>query len=195
MRRVVEWEEITPELICEWAYDPDMFLMEQDEELILHDDELVPMTLPLMDDPHCPKGEIIFFTVCNYSRELMTRIPQGREALSNLVSRISEPTEHSSRKWYEYATRLLSYLEPAGPVDEEKARVIAQDLLLNPGRVGRLRRTKAPNQGWFRFTLQTSVAEHVDICAATGEFRYTPWYPLKGAADTYRRPCWTPWKW
>jgi hypothetical protein len=30
--------------------------------------------------------------------------------------------------------------------------------------------------GWWRFTLRTSITEHVDVCAATGAFSYGRYY-------------------
>jgi hypothetical protein len=54
---------------------------------------------------------------------------------------------------------------------------MAEDLLLGiAGREGDFVESDSPRAGWWRFTLRTSVTEHVDVCAATGAFSYVPYY-------------------
>lgn len=54
---------------------------------------------------------------------------------------------------------------------------MAVELLLGiAGRVGEVVESTPTRTGWWRFTLHTSVTEHVDVCEATGAFLYIPYY-------------------
>lgn len=73
MSRVIEWDDITPELVREWAYNEDTLLLEQDEDLLLYDWELLPTLLELIADQDCPKRKWIYFALCQHTRESVTR--------------------------------------------------------------------------------------------------------------------------
>ena len=178
MSRVIEWDDITPDLVREWAYDEEMLLLEQDEDLLLYDWELLPTMLKLIADHTCPKRKWVYFALCQFTRESVTRGGDaGAASLSNALSSVEPPAEGWLAEWYSYARRILGYAQPTGPIDAETAAQIANDLLLGvAGRVGNITHGKDPSPGWLRFSLETSVTEHVDICPATGEYRYTPWY-------------------
>jgi hypothetical protein len=120
MPRVIEWDEITPELIREWAYDEDVLLLEQDEDLLLYDWELLPTLIHLIADPHCQKRKWIYFALCQHTRESVTRGGKdGRAALSNAVASVAPPTEGWLTDWCDYAERILAYDRPAGPIDAQ----------------------------------------------------------------------------
>ncbi len=79
---------------------------------------------------------------------------------------------------HKYArTPARLHLQPAGPLDRPAARRMAEELLLGAaGRMGEVTESNPARPGWWRFTLRTSVTEHIDVCEATGEFSYVPYY-------------------
>jgi hypothetical protein len=176
--RKIEWDEITPEVICEWAYDEEAYLISQDEDLLLYKWELLPVMLELIADSNCPKRQWIYFALCQFTRESVTRRGKaGQIELSHAIASLEPPTEEWQADWYAYTQRVLGYMQPTGAVDRETAACMAKDLLLGiAGRVGEITAGSEESPGWLRFTLQTSVTEHIDVCLATGDVRYTPWY-------------------
>ncbi len=168
------WEsEITPEVVRAWGYGEDLF-SEQDEDLLLHDLRLVPVLLDLVGDDKCPKQRDAFYILCQFSREQVTRGgDDGTAALRTVWSDIRGPLGGDAQAWFGYVRRLLEYAHPSGPVDKADALQMAKDLLLGPaGRVGKIAEQHSLLEGWWRFTLRTSVIEHVDVCKATGAFKY-----------------------
>jgi hypothetical protein len=152
-------------------------LLEQDEDLLLYDVEFIPVLLELAGDEQCPKREYAFFVLCQFAREQVTRGGErGTAAIQAAWSSIPEPAGGTPAEWHLYVRRLLTYTQPSGPVDKRVARRMAEELLLGPGRGGELREGNSVRPGWWRFTLQTSVTEYVDVCQASGAFVYTPWY-------------------
>ena len=177
MYRVADWAEITEELIRVWAFDPDLLLLEQDEDLLLCDEPLVPCLVELADDNDCPKNFYIYSTLCQYSRELMTRGKQpGRETLRRIVA-LAAPKGHRSRQWFQYSSRLISHLDRNSSTDATTADQIAHDLLIGiAGRFGDVENLSKPGEQCFRYRLKTSVEENLEIDKTTGQFTYTPWY-------------------
>lgn len=177
MHRIAEWDEITEELIRIWAYDPDLLLLDQDEDLLLCDETLVPCLLELADDNDCPKKFYIYSTLCQYSRELVTRGKQaGREMLRRIIT-AAIPSGNRSHQWFDYSSRLIAHLDRISTTDAKAADQIAHDLLLGiAGRFGDIQNLSMPHEHFFRYRLKTSVEENLTIDKSTGQFTYTPWY-------------------
>ena len=177
--RILEWKEITPEVVKEWGYDEDLILMEQDEDLLLYDFDLIPSLLELAGDESCPKGDYAFYILCQFSREQVVRggARGGAEALRNAVECLPIQPEGMPRQWQEYAQRLLSYFYTPQNHSKNEAHQTAHDLLIGiAGRVGDVLETKSSDPGRWRFTLKTSVTEHIEINIETGAFKYIPYY-------------------
>ena len=176
--RIWEWSELTPEVVRAWGYDEDLILLEQDEDLLLYDFEFFPVLIELAGDEQCPKQEYVFCILCQFSREQVTRGGErGTAALRAAWSAIPEPPAGRPREWHQFVGRLLTYTQPSGPVDKPSAHRMAEDLLLGiAGRIGEVIEGDPVRAGWWRFTLRTSVTEHVDVCTATGAFSYVPYY-------------------
>lgn len=176
--RVWQWDQLTPEVVRGWGYDDELILLEQDEELLLYDVEFIPVFLELAADDRCAKRDNVFCILCQFCREQVTRGGErGTAAIRAVWSVIAEPAGGRPREWHQYVGRLLAYTQPSGPVDKNAARRMAEELLLGiAGRVGEVTESNSDRQGWWRFTLRTSVTEHVDVCEATGAFSYIPYY-------------------
>jgi hypothetical protein len=176
--RIWEWGDLTPEVIRNWGHDDDLILLEQDEDLLLYDVEFIPVLLELAGDERCPKKDYAFCILCQFCRERITRGGKNGAATKRAAwSAVPEPPGGRPREWHNYVRRLLAYTQPSGPLEKVAARRMAQELLDGiAGRLGEVAESKAVKPGWWRFTFQTSVTEHVDVCDATGEFAYIPYY-------------------
>src|SRR5262245_7591297 len=53
--RIWEWGELTQDVIRTWGYDEELFLLQQDEDLLLYEEEFIPVILELAGDDQCPK--------------------------------------------------------------------------------------------------------------------------------------------
>ncbi len=173
------WEgTVTPDVVRAWGYDEDLILLSQDEDLVLYGFRFIPVLLELAGDDRCPKRDYAFCILCQFCRGQVTRGGErGAEELRAVWSGIPEPAAGLPREWHQYVGRLLAYTRPAGPVHQPAARRMAEELLVGvAGRVGSVTEGESGRPGWWRFTLRTSLTEHVDVCGATGEFSYTRTY-------------------
>lgn len=168
--RITDNYNPTPDDVRVWGYDEDLYLMEQDEDLLLYRGSYVPVLLELAQDPACPKAFYALLILGHFSRESALR----RDAATLDVLRRQTQSLHSAQSevqaWRDFVRRLLSYQESA-TVDEAKARLMAHDLLLGIGRVGEIG-FSGQHDGAWRFVLQTSIRETLSINAQTGAYDY-----------------------
>lgn len=175
-----DWEDLTPELVRVWGYDSDFLLLEQEEDLLLYRIEFLPVLLELVQDQECPKQTQAFNIVCQFCREFVLHRGKGdMAALQQAWSAISVPLVGRGRECHEYVRRLFKYAVPMEPMSYNEARRVAEDLLLGPaGRAGTVVDGTATEAGCWRFTLRTSVIEHVEVCATSGAISYTSYYSV-----------------
>ena len=162
--------------VREWGYDEDLFLMEQDEDLLLYGTEYVPVLLELARDPACPKREYAIAILGQFVREaaLSERIAD-LIAVGEVVDGLPESLDTTVGEWRDYVRRLLSYRARPFPVNEPKGYEMAHDLLLCIGRQGNLVRNAPVAPDVLHFSLTTSYPEHLLISRRTGAFTHGRW--------------------
>ena len=146
--------------------------MEQDEDLLLHGLGYVPALLELAQDSACPKQDYALCILGQFAREsaLYRRFEQ-LQGLEKIVTSL-QTREPSVQDWQNYVDRLLSYQTPPFVVNEQKAWMMAQDLLIGIGRVGQVEMAVGqPSDAWH-FSLITSIHEQLSILKQTGVFTY-----------------------
>ncbi|NES96682.1 MAG: hypothetical protein F6K32_15880 [Desertifilum sp. SIO1I2] len=162
----------TPDDIREWGYDEDLYFMEQDEDLLLYGLGYVPVLLELAQDPACPKQDYALWILGQFAREsALYRRSEQLEGLQKVVV-LLQTSQPSVQDWRNYVDRLLAYQAPPFAVNEQKAWIMAQDLLVGIGRVGQINRvTEQPSDVWC-FSLITSIHEQLSITKRTGVYTY-----------------------
>jgi hypothetical protein len=164
------WPSI--EEVRQWGYDEEADFIEQDEDLLLYGFEYIPVLCQLAADPNCPKNEYAYAVLSQFFRNSIVRGPREDIERFQAVLAASLTRSGYAEKWQAYATRLLQLVQHPSPLSVTEARSFAEDLLLGPGRVGKLSEAISDQEGRLRFTLRTSIMEHVDISLATGSFSY-----------------------
>lgn len=158
--------------IREWGYDEDLYFMEQDEDLLLYGLGYVPALLELAQDPACPKQDYALCILGQFAREsALYRRSEQLQGLAKIVTSL-QTRDPSVQDWQNYVDRLLSYQATPFMVNEQKARMMAQDLLIGIGRVGQVEMAVGQPSDTWRFSLITSSHEQLSILKQTGVFTY-----------------------
>lgn len=72
----------------EWAYNDDIELLEQDEDLLLHDVKYIPVLLECVRDQDCPKSDYIFSIIAYFGQlRLLHRLSGEAITLCREISR------------------------------------------------------------------------------------------------------------
>jgi hypothetical protein len=113
-----------------WAFDEGLLLSDQDEDLVLHREEYLPLLIELAGDPTCPKAQYILSCLDFY---LMFLVLRGSESHLVTVAKGSELALHSNsanvQEWGRLQERRLQYRRGIGEVTKEQALLLAEELL------------------------------------------------------------------
>ncbi|MFJ9743887.1 hypothetical protein [Streptomyces sp. NPDC101166] len=160
-----------------WALDPDAVLMEQDEDLLLHDPAGLPFLVSAAENADCPKQSYCAAVLHDYSRRIVGwQRAQDYAALRAAAAQASASRDMRMRWWSDYVTRLFSYLSDARPVNRTEAEQMATDLLTGPA--DRLVIQIAPGEKHWQCAESGRYSTYLYIERKTGEFRMVRASPL-----------------
>ncbi len=189
---LLDKEPLTDALIRRWAYDPDAELMEQDEDLVLHDWEFTETILELAADPSCPKAEYILSIWEEFTRHhAVHQVPSDLEAARHALAVAEEYGHHPGvSRWIADQTQRLKFVDGAGPTDEATALAMADTLLNGAARSCPI---TVLRESCTAFLVQLSVPhgshkEWLLIDKRTGKFRYSRYWPSGSTAPEWFEP-------
>ncbi|MCE6991309.1 hypothetical protein [Dyadobacter sp. CY323] len=84
MIRCLETFSPTIEQVMDWAYDDDLYLTSQDEDLVLHANKYVAVLFKLASQVDCPKKDYCYSILYHYAQDLMMR--RDARALQEIFS-------------------------------------------------------------------------------------------------------------
>jgi len=122
--------DITNEVILKWAYDENMLLLEQDEDLVAGHREFFPALFQAANDPECPKGDYALLIMDFY---LMFQVLKGDESSISIVEEAISFCEKSSlekiQEWQSLLEDKVRFIRGVGIVDKTTALAMGRNLL------------------------------------------------------------------
>jgi len=167
------------ENVRRWAYSDEEVLDDdsQDEDLILGSLPL-SLLLPLIDDPGCPKADLLLACLDYHHMHVVLR---GDERDLVEVLGAAEKAQHCTRPevkaWGELLRRRLAYRVGVGPVDHEIALRMGYDLF--KGFFGKVGEIAISDETPDEITVQCSeppeheYREWITISKQTGQFKWS----------------------
>jgi hypothetical protein len=147
--------EFDAETLRRWAYDLDLDLISQDEDLLIGNREFLPILIPIADDPACPKAGYILASIDFY---LMFLVLRGTEAELVAVREAIELARHATRSelhdWAALQDRRLRYRDGIGTVNKQQALTMGDELLNGICRNAEISIVDESGRSWI---LQLSV--------------------------------------
>lgn len=184
--------ELDDAMIRRWAFDWDAELLQQDEDLLLHDWRFSSTMLNLAADPDCPKAEYVLDIWEDFTRHSTAhQVPSDIEAAHKAL-RLAEPhKDHGGiARWIADQSNRLRCVGGIGEVDRETALWMG-DTLLN----GRVRSCPIDivSETTAQFLVQLSVPhgshkEWILIDRATGKFRYSRYWSTGASGPNWFDP-------
>lgn len=178
-----------PRAIRRWAWQPRWHLMEQDEDLMLMDDRVMPALLEIAATRELPKRDYILEIVAHHARDSCTHAFYWNADIPRTLQRAAQwaPGARSAG-----AHALAEYLERlgrhaiAGPVDRATAVQRLRDVARCHEPTAEAVAVRAVDGGWEGDLLHSSGDRRVVIDAATGAVRFAASDP--GPAGGRRSP-------
>ena len=160
-----------------WAYDENIVLSDQDEDLVLHRQEYFAVLTELASDTACPKASYILRTLDFF---LMFLVLRGNEdhlkQVGLAIALANESPNPDVRDWAALQERRLAYREGIGPVTKAQALAMGEELLNGISREAEISLIGETQDAW---TVQLSVQpmhrhrEYLAIDKCSGKFRFS----------------------
>jgi hypothetical protein len=170
-------DDWSPDSLRRWAFDESLILLEQDEDLVIGRRDVLPILMPLADDPTCPKADYILSSFDFY---LMFVVLRGADAelsaLHEAIDLVRGATRQKLTEWAALLNRRLLYRKGIGPVDRLTALKMGEDLLNGICRQTEISISSETTNAWV---VQLSVPpfhrhkEWLTINKEAGTFTYT----------------------
>lgn len=122
--------EITDDVIRSWAYNENMFLCEQDEDLLLGSREYFSVLFEVAEDPDCPKGDYVltimdYYLMFQVLRDDNSSIPIVQEAIGHCI----KSKRPKILKWMKLLEKRIQYKTGVKKVSREVAHEMGEILL------------------------------------------------------------------
>lgn len=161
--------------IRRWAWQPRWHLMQQDEDLLLMEDALIPTLLELTGERRLPKRDYILEIVAHHARDSCTHAlfwgERQLETFKKVAAWAPAARVVGAGALASYLERLGSYAR-RGPVDRDAALQRLVDVARchapPPDKV----QLVAADGGWEGLLLHSAGNKRIHIDAATGEMRH-----------------------
>lgn len=115
----------------EWAYNDDIELIEQDEDLLLHDIKYMPVLLECVRDQSCPKSDYIFGIIAYFGQlRLLHRLTDEVAKLCREISRQLLLVGGERLSELRYIVLACNQLVSPKSLSQDEADELAFDLLI-----------------------------------------------------------------
>ncbi len=139
-----------------WGYDEDKFFLDQDEDLILHSPQYIPILIELACDDICPKKDYCFSILQYYSA---IQLSHRTKELADIVSHLRQSSVTSNPDLENWRTKYLSISDLVSaprPVTEKAAEEIAQFLTVGDFSRRDFKKLGTLSSGFIEFLASTS---------------------------------------
>jgi hypothetical protein len=158
--------------VKEWGYDQDKLFLDQDEDLILHSPEYIPILIELACDSSCPKKDYCFAILQYY---FAIELSHRTKELINIVLHLRQTSVTSNRDFESWKAKYLSISELVSaprPVTEKVAEEIAQFLTVGDFSRRDFEKLGILSSGFIEFLASTSsYKEYFYINPETSKWR------------------------
>ncbi|WP_035333776.1 hypothetical protein [Dyadobacter crusticola] len=161
-----------------WAYDLDLYLTEQDEDLILHSNQYLPALLQFACDCSCPKKEYCFSILEHHVEHLLSRrdIKLIDEA-AVIISQIENVTDTGVLEWRASFYWISELIASPRKLNFEEMQEIASFLIGTTGETPIL--TTVTISGYFQFEQTFEVyTDYLYINPSTSDWKYSHRLPI-----------------
>ncbi len=168
--------EVSPGLLQEWAYDENAIFMEQDEDLLLHDTDLLPTIIDLITDLDCPKRKYLYliiadFTLSNFRHKRLIELQRTAQYIEQFREKIANDDYLSG--WAHYFNDTTALLSHSKNIDQATANKYGWALLKGLTGTARISPAqKIEDRTWEVIYLAPSVRPYIHIDSISGDYQY-----------------------
>lgn len=163
----------------EWAYNDDIELMEQDEDLLLHDVKYMPVLLACVRDQDCPKSGYIFGIIAHFGQlRLLHRLSDEATALCREILRQQLLSGGERLSELKYLISACNQLVAPRSLLQGEADELAFDLLIRQT-ARTLTATGRTIDGYREYTYSSPYQHYLYVAPEKGTWVYSKLGPLR----------------
>jgi len=126
MDKILNNTNPTIQEIKNWAYDEDLYFIEQDEDLVLHQPKYIPILIELASDQVCPKGDYCLSILSYYTQLLLAnRMLEELTEVEKQINEYARPMPEKINKWKSNFLLLNDLIKTPREITESEADDVA----------------------------------------------------------------------
>ncbi len=146
----------TIEQVREWGYNEQTLLIEQDEDLILHDSKYTSILFELASDDNCPKHDYCLSILAYFSQiQLAFRQKDIVEEISRHINESAIALSDSVNKWKLKFNMISDLIKHPKELLEMQAQEIAFDLTVGEYCRREFKKLRMLNSGYIEYVSFT----------------------------------------
>jgi len=166
-----------------WAYNYDLIIMEQDEDLLFHDIEWTKHVLPFVFDKECIKREYIVGNFSDFIRQcfLLRKENEIKQIQSLFIPGLTafylETTDKLIGNCIDYFLSCKLIFDTPKQANIEQVKHVGKLLLNGLTNVAKINEPTITVSGNYQITSTSSVICHICIDRKTGNYKYNGYSP------------------
>ncbi len=125
MVKILDNAAPTIEEVKDWGNRVDVIFIEQDEDLILHDEKFVPALMELASDILCPKSDYCLSILTHFTQIALARRTSNLPEIEMYINQYSGPLLHDVANWKSLFLYLHNFITNPQEISEATADNIA----------------------------------------------------------------------
>ncbi|MEX6689675.1 hypothetical protein QTN47_19375 [Danxiaibacter flavus] len=171
--------------VKDWAYDENLYFIEQDEDLVLHSTKYITALMELASDPNCPKGDYCLSILSYYSQILLAKrlVDEVIKARQQMLE-YNLPLIGKVQKWRTDFLNLVDLISNPRPIDEIEADQIARQLIVGDYRILEFKKLGILHFGIFEYSASAiNYIEYLYINPKTANWKLSKFNRLSDISE------------
>lgn len=188
MNDLLNWHNKSPEefkeIIEKWAYNEDLYLLEQDEDLLFHDIEWTNAVFDFMFDETCIKRKYIIDNFLDYLQELFLYKKTNeidmveKEFIIDMVVYHSHTNDEVIGNCIDYFYSCKTILENRQKPSLEYVKSASRLLLNGKNNSAKVDEPIITKSGNFQVKSNSSVSFYLCFDKENGTYQFSKFYPV-----------------
>ncbi|WP_439555406.1 hypothetical protein [Dyadobacter sp.] len=161
-----------------WAYDLDLYLTDQDEDLVLHSNQYIATLFQLACDDNCPKKDYCFSILKHHFQHLLAKrdIDQISEAMT-MITEVQAVADANARGWLADLFWISALIKCPRRLNFEEMQKIASFIIGTDNEIPTL--TTVSQTGYLHFEQSFELyKDHLYIHQSTSDWKYSHITPV-----------------
>lgn len=170
----------TIEEVRTWGFTENLYFIEQDEDLVLHSTEYIPILIELSSNENCLKKDYCHSTLTHYTQlQLALRNLEELQKINTHIKEYTQPITYKVKKWKDSFLFLYDLIICPREITIEQSEEIAFTLTVGDYCLRNFKKLRVLDSGFVEYLASTnSYQEYFYINPKTSFWKSSKHFPL-----------------